>query len=1194
MVNRENAILRRLVATYLDTRERRDKLYLLEDVATLFILAADVRCNDEIKCDVSKVIHSAFAQGSGEYEDVVSYADIGLTTSQCSLYVKRYRPTDRSGQRWIVVIGCFATEEDIEEAKLGAPPMTINVGLGVNDSLQLVGVLEKKSKGKTSSAADDVEDRLNEVLERNNALEKELERMKDKLEELEGAASLVDENERARTPPRGCPTCTKRQRTDDGTYKPKTTMTLYFILEGRAGEIDIDLDGRISITDLKANILCEHLCADDLDDINGAALKRITTYTPKRINGVDVFECVGVTVNCNNQLSRIETQAGKIGKFREYFFGGKCKWTREHMRHIIGFSMHDGGGSDQGLTMVLYGAFKVANMMLDAGLTNLQIGNGIPSNEMIKNHEFKQAAESYLTVCDEVSKSKYYTLATDGGNKKGLEHLAKVIYYAKVVPGENGSKAKLRFGKFCIDIDISGKKADEIADAIEKSLKRFSDYVEAECVGMTGDAGGGGAVQTVFRHLREKIASLRRQLRCLLHAYNNCLKIAICSAMGPSGMNQDTCSQLVYAAINMIITIRKQGGREMYDELSRLVKEEIMSNASWQLEGDRVLKQFTDELFEWINGDDFEAVLKDYETGMRNLQLPLATRWQTMIPGIKIVAQCPVFIYFMAKVAAKKEDSGSYLQQCANDVIGLMRLKAQGGTSSQLLAQLLFIDGFAEAVYNNFFTLACRAEDRFGSDSQGFNTGKCVARCYLMQNQINQLQSEGGLARAPAFARYLKALEGMPSLGDPENGGIEYYKDMEQQFFSSCLTTFKEHVEDVWTHEDNLLLLLGGDPELAKEFAKCLYYNAEIAIPDEDGHVDRYTWPDEDVELEGHDIRGGTTTVNIRDIMSYLFKDQSQDGKANVIKILEDPLITAEKTLLWQFANAEGVVDLFDETTWGDVDFKPLQTLVHTRILIHSAHNQGVESYIYATGVVRKTGVGESRATARMMIHSHLIRRFNSESVAARKEELKKEGKEEAAKKVIRLKDKRRTVPFADKMDCHNETVKTMEKSDGYKSKYDKLLKDLMSGEKQSDIDDEKKLNTYKEAIEKVEPTVTQAQTKDTMYIPPAIGKTMRVTFLRAGEGDVHKNAMLKEIAARKISVEDDVLQAMNWRAKQNLLRVHELGELAKASKAIKTDGKPMLVSDVSLITPQSAELKALLPEHIIWLAEKQSKKRSE
>ena len=190
------------------------------------------------------------------------------------------------------------------------------------------------------------------------------------------------------------------------------------------------------------------------------------------------------------------------------------------------------------------------------------------------------------------------------------------------------------------------------------------------------------------------------------------------------------------------------------------------------------------------------------------------------------------------------------------------------------------------------------------------------------------------------------------------------------------------------------------------------------------------------------------------------------------------------------------------------------------------------------------------------------------------------------------MKDKDRTVAFADHMDRFNETIKRLEKSERYQSNYVKLLKDLTSGEKQSDIDEKKLLEKYKVAIDKVEPTLTQAQTKDQMHVTPAIGKLMRVTFLRAGEGDVHKIAMHKEIAARKISVEDAVLQAMNWRAKQNLLRQHELGELAKINKAIKSDGKPMLVGDVSVITPQSDELKALLPAHVQWLAEKQSKKK--
>ena len=68
MVNNENAILRRLVASYLDSKARRHHLLFLEDVVNQLIIAADVSGNDEIKCDVSKVINSAFAQGQGSRE----------------------------------------------------------------------------------------------------------------------------------------------------------------------------------------------------------------------------------------------------------------------------------------------------------------------------------------------------------------------------------------------------------------------------------------------------------------------------------------------------------------------------------------------------------------------------------------------------------------------------------------------------------------------------------------------------------------------------------------------------------------------------------------------------------------------------------------------------------------------------------------------------------------------------------------------------------------------------------------------------------------------------------------------------------------------------------------------------------------------------------------------------------------------
>ena len=94
MVNNENAILRRIVASYLDSKAHRHQLYYLDDVVNQFSIAADVSGNAEIKCDVSKVVRAAFAElagGSGDYEYDMSYEDIGSTSQYC-LYIKRSRP----------------------------------------------------------------------------------------------------------------------------------------------------------------------------------------------------------------------------------------------------------------------------------------------------------------------------------------------------------------------------------------------------------------------------------------------------------------------------------------------------------------------------------------------------------------------------------------------------------------------------------------------------------------------------------------------------------------------------------------------------------------------------------------------------------------------------------------------------------------------------------------------------------------------------------------------------------------------------------------------------------------------------------------------------------------------------------------------------------------------------------------------
>ena len=93
-------------------------------------------------------------------------------------------------------------------------------------------------------------------------------------------------------------------------------------------------------------------------------------------------------------------------------------------------------------------------------------------------------------------------MGQDGGNRKGDDHLVKVISY--VIVDEDGNET---VEKFCVDIDPCGKTSDEIAENIVHSMKMLSKYGKVMCICLTGDAGGGGAVQTVFQKVKHAMAS---------------------------------------------------------------------------------------------------------------------------------------------------------------------------------------------------------------------------------------------------------------------------------------------------------------------------------------------------------------------------------------------------------------------------------------------------------------------------------------------------------------------------------------------------------------------------------------------------------------------------------------------------------------------------------------------------------------
>ena len=157
------------------------------------------------------------------------------------------------------------------------------------------------------------------------------------------------------------------------------------------------------------------------------------------------------------------------------------------------------------------------------------------------------------------------------------------------------------------------------------------------------------------------------------------------------------------------------------------------------------------------------------------------------------------------------------------------------------------------------------------------------------------------LKRDLSFAKYMKALDGMPVLGSIEAGGRELFSKMETVFFEEFTASFADHIESVWRTNEILLYLLGGNPRLAKLTASWswLFSFEENAGADEQGNAAIFEWPDDAIDVEGHDISGGSVHIKTADCMKYLTEN------ADPMAILSDPLIMAHKGQLWKMAGSK-------------------------------------------------------------------------------------------------------------------------------------------------------------------------------------------------------------------------------------------------------------------------------------------------
>ena len=156
-----------------------------------------------------------------------------------------------------------------------------------------------------------------------------------------------------------------------------------------------------------------------------------------------------------------------------------------------------------------------------------------------------------------------------------------------------------------------------------------------------------------------------------MHALSKPFELACTKAFGGQGLGKSTVFQLAFSVITFYRKIIEQGGLNLVDRYSDKFHEIFEGNEEWAQEGLKMFPQAMNMFEKKIDDDDDYDTLKEFTQSLRNLQLPVMTRWKTVPKALKFLVDNWVPTYFMCVAVTQLEGSKSALYQICCDILSL-------------------------------------------------------------------------------------------------------------------------------------------------------------------------------------------------------------------------------------------------------------------------------------------------------------------------------------------------------------------------------------------------------------------------------------------------------------------------------------------------------------------------------------------
>ena len=472
--------------------------------------------------------------------------------------------------------------------------------------------------------------------------------------------------------------------TDDDDDNIGNDNILHFTFGSSAGSIQIDEDGGLRLDDLQQSGLPEGT------KMGAFTLQRFgkkMAWVPNRA------ELIG-----KGERTKLVTKAKKMDKLYRVFNGERCNMSREACNVLAAGDLLAHGCGDESKAIISMCTCKA--LLISAGATDISneaISKAMRKKDKIANDEAHLAALSQLVRRQEMRDDnvKHLGAQSDHGKRGGRDHL--VIPVSWVAKGDFGLKIK----SHVISTNHTGGTARATALGVQKAWNNFTAFDDPsesiELKNLTGDTGGGGAVQNLITEVK-KLGVMSKECsfaNCLLHGMNKPMENACLTVFGKPGMGNRSCWQLLYLWALFGKRMKLDSDPKRLDQMwAEVVKKIRDTNSQWYKLAEQCFPQLLNGFLDEVKtletrvaelaaeGNTEEAAKAEKELLTmtteypKNIRDPVFSRWQTTDACARpFLRFFPVIYFFCVATVKSKKSSKSYIVKIAKAMLSLMNAR---------------------------------------------------------------------------------------------------------------------------------------------------------------------------------------------------------------------------------------------------------------------------------------------------------------------------------------------------------------------------------------------------------------------------------------------------------------------------------------------------------------------------------------